>query len=183
MIRTIAAAFFSAVVVLGFVTAQTQQQQKTTTTQQTDTNTSTPTTNYAAPVDPLEPIVEPVGPEVQPTVEPAVEPTVEPADEAAVQPRTGEKDSKLVTISCPIHPEVKTRSAGKCPVCRLEERKLAAAREKDGTPTAQPAPETTVEPDPEPTLEPVTKPTPLVSPTREPVESEPLTTETSQPIP
>lgn len=45
--------------------------------------------------------------------------------------RTGEKTTKAVQQSCPIHPEFKTRSAGKCPKCRAEERKMRSARERD----------------------------------------------------
>jgi hypothetical protein len=45
--------------------------------------------------------------------------------------RTGEKTTKVVGQSCPIHPEFKARSAGKCPKCRADERKMRSAREKD----------------------------------------------------
>lgn len=44
--------------------------------------------------------------------------------------RTGQKETKAVEVSCPVHPEVKTRTAGKCPKCRMEERKQKSAREK-----------------------------------------------------
>ena len=45
--------------------------------------------------------------------------------------RTGERTTKVVQQSCPIHPEFKARSAGKCPKCRADERKMRSAREKD----------------------------------------------------
>jgi len=45
--------------------------------------------------------------------------------------RTGEKMTKNVQQSCPVHPEFKARTAGKCPKCRAEERKMRGAREKD----------------------------------------------------
>ena len=45
--------------------------------------------------------------------------------------RTGEKTTKTVEQSCPVHPEIKARSAGKCPKCRAEERKMKSARDKD----------------------------------------------------
>jgi Heavy metal binding domain len=44
--------------------------------------------------------------------------------------RTGEKATKPVPMSCPVHPEIKARAAGKCPKCRMQERKQRAAREK-----------------------------------------------------
>jgi hypothetical protein len=44
--------------------------------------------------------------------------------------RTGEKTTKVVRQSCPVHPEFKTRSAGRCPKCRADERKMRSAREK-----------------------------------------------------
>jgi hypothetical protein len=37
---------------------------------------------------------------------------------------------KPVTTSCPVHPEIKARSAGKCPKCRMAERKRRSAQEK-----------------------------------------------------
>lgn len=52
--------------------------------------------------------------------------------------RTGEKNTKAVQQSCPIHPEVKARSAGKCPKCRAEERKMKSARAKDKSKVIQP---------------------------------------------
>ncbi|MCA1615170.1 MAG: hypothetical protein LC800_13760 [Acidobacteria bacterium] len=45
--------------------------------------------------------------------------------------RTGEKTEKAVQQSCPVHPEFKARSAGRCPKCRADERKMKSAREKD----------------------------------------------------
>lgn len=45
--------------------------------------------------------------------------------------RTGEETTKTVQQSCPVHPEIKARSAGRCPKCRAEERKMRSAREKD----------------------------------------------------
>ncbi len=50
--------------------------------------------------------------------------------EQTATPRTGQKATKPVQTSCPMHPEVKTRSAGKCPRCRMEARKQTAARAK-----------------------------------------------------
>ena len=60
--------------------------------------------------------------------------------EQAATPRTGQKVTKPVKTSCPVHPEVKTRSAGKCPKCRMEERKQGAARTK-GNGKVQPQPQ------------------------------------------
>ena len=45
--------------------------------------------------------------------------------------RTGEKTGKAVQQSCPVHPEIKARSAGRCAKCRADERKMKSAREKD----------------------------------------------------
>lgn len=42
----------------------------------------------------------------------------------------GQSTRKPVTTSCPTHPEIKARSAGKCPKCRMEERKRRSAQEK-----------------------------------------------------
>lgn len=50
--------------------------------------------------------------------------------EQTATPRTGQKTTKPVQTSCPMHPEIKTRSAGKCPKCRMEARKQSAARAK-----------------------------------------------------
>ena len=44
--------------------------------------------------------------------------------------RTGEKTTRDVQQSCPVHPEVKARSAARCPKCRAEERKMKGARDK-----------------------------------------------------
>ena len=58
-------------------------------------------------------------------------PTTAPQQtEQTATPRTGQKATKPVQTSCPMHPEVKTRSAGKCPKCRMEARKQSAARAK-----------------------------------------------------
>lgn len=54
---------------------------------------------------------------------------------------TGEKTKKVVRPSCLVHPEFNVRSAGRCPKCRAEERKVKGAREKDrrkGTHQPQP---------------------------------------------
>jgi hypothetical protein len=45
--------------------------------------------------------------------------------------RTGTKRVKAVKQSCPLHPEFKARSAGRCPKCRVVERKMNSAREKE----------------------------------------------------
>jgi hypothetical protein len=45
--------------------------------------------------------------------------------------RTGDNTTKDVQQSCPVHPEIKARNAGKCPKCRAEERKMKSARDKD----------------------------------------------------
>jgi hypothetical protein len=45
-------------------------------------------------------------------------------------PRSGTKVTKEVQASCPVHPEIKTRTAGKCPKCRMQERTEKNAREK-----------------------------------------------------
>jgi hypothetical protein len=54
--------------------------------------------------------------------------------------RTGQKSSKEIKASCPIHPEIKARTAEKCPKCRIELRKQQAARAK-GVNKVQPRPE------------------------------------------
>jgi hypothetical protein len=53
-------------------------------------------------------------------------------------PRTGEKSTKTVQVSCPVHPDVKARSAGRCPKCRAAERRLKVYREKDKNKVNQP---------------------------------------------
>jgi hypothetical protein len=53
--------------------------------------------------------------------------------------RTGQKEEKEVQASCPVHPEIKARTAEKCPKCRIEARKLQAARAK-GNNKIQPRP-------------------------------------------
>lgn len=45
--------------------------------------------------------------------------------------RTGERTTRVAAHSCPIHPEIKARSAGRCSKCRAEERKIKSARERD----------------------------------------------------
>ncbi len=37
--------------------------------------------------------------------------------------RTGQKSEKQAQHSCPVHPEVKVRGAGKCPECRIDARR------------------------------------------------------------
>ena len=54
--------------------------------------------------------------------------------------RTGQKNERAVPQSCPIHPEVKARTAAKCPKCRMEARKQSAARAK-GNGKVQPQPQ------------------------------------------
>ncbi|HEV2861058.1 MAG TPA: hypothetical protein VGX48_08635 [Pyrinomonadaceae bacterium] len=54
-----------------------------------------------------------------------------PAQQDAATPRTGEKNTKSVETSCPVHPEFKARTAGRCPKCRAEERRQNVGREKD----------------------------------------------------
>ncbi len=48
-----------------------------------------------------------------------------------VPERTGERMGKPVVQSCPVHPEIKARSAGRCPKCRADQRNLKSARERD----------------------------------------------------
>ena len=45
--------------------------------------------------------------------------------------RTGQKEKKEIQTSCPMHPEIKARTADKCPKCRAESRKQRGARERD----------------------------------------------------
>jgi hypothetical protein len=54
--------------------------------------------------------------------------------------RTGRKETKEVQASCPVHPEIKARTAEKCPKCRIEARKQQAARAKSNN-KVQPRPE------------------------------------------
>lgn len=164
MKRTITAALFALFVL---VTAQTAaaQQQTSPEPQQTTTNNTT-TTDTTATTDPV-------------TIDPAEEEATtidSTSTTTAAMPRTGEKATKLVTNSCPVHPEVKTRTAGKCPLCRREERKQTAARAKEqGKPTAQHTTTTTIEPQVSPTEETVMS---------EPTAEEPATREPStQPVP
>lgn len=44
--------------------------------------------------------------------------------------RSGQKVTKAVQSSCPVHPEIKARTAGKCPKCRMQERTEKSARDK-----------------------------------------------------
>lgn len=52
--------------------------------------------------------------------------------------RTGVKRGKPVKQSCPVHPEFKARTAGRCPKCRVKERTLNGAREKERSKGATP---------------------------------------------
>jgi uncharacterized low-complexity protein len=45
--------------------------------------------------------------------------------------RTGRKQTKVAQSSCPIHPDVKARTPGKCPKCRAEDRKQKEAQQKE----------------------------------------------------
>ena len=54
----------------------------------------------------------------------------QPAQEEQPTQRSGQKVTKAVQTSCPVHPEIKTRTAGKCPKCRMQERNEKSAREK-----------------------------------------------------
>ena len=45
--------------------------------------------------------------------------------------RTGQKQKKVAQNSCPVHPDVKARTPGKCPKCRLEDRKQKEAQQKE----------------------------------------------------
>jgi hypothetical protein len=53
--------------------------------------------------------------------------------------RTGQKETREVEATCPVHPEIKARTADKCPKCRIESRKQQAARAK-GNNKVQPRP-------------------------------------------
>lgn len=70
----------------------------------------------------------------------AAVPTTGAQTEQEPTPAEQKKMTKPVTTSCPMHPEIKARSAGKCPKCRMEERKRKSALEKknkkaqEGTP-------------------------------------------------
>ena len=52
----------------------------------------------------------------------------------------GQRMTKPVLTSCPTHPEIKARSAGKCPKCRMEERKRRSAQEKKDRKAKEAAP-------------------------------------------
>lgn len=54
--------------------------------------------------------------------------TEQPAPKIA---RTGQKQKKVAQNSCPIHPDVKARTPGKCPKCRMEDRKQKEAQQKE----------------------------------------------------
>jgi len=56
--------------------------------------------------------------------------TISGAQEAQPAERSGQKVSKAVQSSCPVHPEIKARTAGKCPKCRMQERSEKSARDK-----------------------------------------------------
>ncbi len=51
--------------------------------------------------------------------------------QTSATPRTGERAGKAVQTSCPVHPEVKARTAARCPKCRAEERRQRVAKERD----------------------------------------------------
>jgi cytochrome oxidase Cu insertion factor (SCO1/SenC/PrrC family) len=53
------------------------------------------------------------------------------AGRAARADRAGAKASKVVAYSCPMHPEVKAKAAGRCPKCGMDLRPVAQA-EPDG---------------------------------------------------
>jgi uncharacterized paraquat-inducible protein A len=53
------------------------------------------------------------------------------AQEGQPVERTGQKMKKDVQTSCPVHPEIKARTAEKCPKCRAELRKQKGARDRD----------------------------------------------------
>jgi uncharacterized paraquat-inducible protein A len=55
----------------------------------------------------------------------------EQAQQQQAVPRSGQKTKKDVQSSCPVHPEIKARTAEKCPKCRIEARKERDARAKD----------------------------------------------------
>ena len=54
----------------------------------------------------------------------------QPAPTAPKVERTGQKLKKVAQTSCPVHPDVKARTPGKCPKCRMEERKQKEAQQK-----------------------------------------------------
>lgn len=51
-------------------------------------------------------------------------------EEAQPAPRSGQKVTKAVESSCPVHPEIKARTAGKCSKCRMQERSEKESRDK-----------------------------------------------------
>ena len=53
------------------------------------------------------------------------------AQTTGATPRTGEKATKVAQTSCPVHADVKARSAGRCPKCRAEERREKVGKERD----------------------------------------------------
>ncbi len=55
----------------------------------------------------------------------------QPAQEGQPTERTGQKVTKAVMTSCPVHPEIKARTAGKCSKCRMQERNEKSARDKN----------------------------------------------------
>ena len=54
----------------------------------------------------------------------------QPAQEDQPTERSGQKVTKAVQTSCPVHPEIKARTAGKCLKCRMQERNEKSARDK-----------------------------------------------------
>ncbi|MCA1565756.1 MAG: hypothetical protein LC803_08990 [Acidobacteria bacterium] len=54
--------------------------------------------------------------------------------------RTGQKETREIQATCPVHSEIKARTAEKCPKCRIESRKQQAARAK-GNNKVQPRPQ------------------------------------------
>ena len=60
----------------------------------------------------------------------AQQPAQEEQQQQQPTQRTGQKVTKEVQSSCPVHPEIKARTAGKCPKCRMQERSEKSSREK-----------------------------------------------------
>jgi len=58
-------------------------------------------------------------------------PTATSVAQTGATPRTGEKTTKAAQSSCPVHPDVKARTPGKCPKCRMEDRKQKEAQQKE----------------------------------------------------
>ena len=70
----------------------------------------------------------------------ALAPSPAAAQDGQTPERTGRRVTKAVTTSCPRHPEVKARSAGKCPKCRMQERRQRAAQNKENAQAEQGTP-------------------------------------------